>query len=90
MNITQDYLDVLDLNGPTKTNLLSIITSIYDVGCFFGAIVAFTIGERLGRKKTILIGTTIMAVGCILQTSAFSPAQMIVARIISGVGNGMS
>lgn len=79
---------MLGLNG--KTNLLSIITAIYDVGCFFGALVAFTIGERLGRKKTILIGTTIMAVGCILQTSAFSPAQMIVARVISGIGNGIN
>jgi len=88
--ISQDYLDVLDLNGPSKTNLLSIVTSIYDIGCFFGAIVAFTIGERLGRKKTIIIGSTIMAVGCILQTSAFSPAQMIVARIVSGVGNGIN
>lgn len=88
--ITKDYLDTLNLNGPAKTNLLSIITAIYDIGCFFGAIVAFTIGERLGRKKTILIGTTTMAVGCILQTSAFSPAHMIVGRIISGLGNGIN
>jgi len=87
--ITKDYLDVLGLNGPSKTNLLSIITAIYDIGCFFGAIIAFTVGERLGRKKTILIGTTTMAVGCILQTSAFSPAHMIVGRIVSGLGNGM-
>lgn len=90
MVITKDYLDTLNLNGPEKTNLLSIITAIYDIGCFFGAIVAFTIGERLGRKKTILIGTTTMAVGCILQTSAFSPAHMIVGRIVSGVGNGIN
>jgi len=31
-----------------------------------------------------------MTIGCILQVSAFSPAQMIVARIISGIGNGLN
>lgn len=88
--ISQDYLDTLDLNGPSKTNLLAIITSIYDIGCFFGAVVAFTIGERLGRKKTILVGTTVMAVGAVLQVSAFHPAHMIVGRIVGGIGNGMN
>lgn len=48
------------------------------------------VGEKLGRKKTILLGTSIMLVGAILQISAFSVAQMLVARIIAGVGNGLN
>ncbi|ETS79393.1 hypothetical protein PFICI_09246 [Pestalotiopsis fici W106-1] len=88
--ITQDYLDVHDLNGSEKTNLLSIVTSIYAVGCFLGAVVAFTIGERFGRKKTIMIGSCIMAVGAALQTSSFSVPHMMVGRIISGIGNGIN
>ena len=51
---------------------------------FFGAISTFVFGERLGRKKTFLIGVTIMSIGAILQTCAFSVAQMIVARLITG------
>ncbi|KAJ5561274.1 hypothetical protein N7461_000035 [Penicillium sp. DV-2018c] len=82
--ITQNFLEIHDLVGPTKTTALSTVTAIYDVGCFFGAIVAFTIGERLGRKKAIMVGTTIMAVGAILQASSFSLAQMFVGRIILG------
>lgn len=82
--ITQDFLEIHDLVGPSKTKTLSTVTAIYDVGCFFGAILAFTIGERLGRKKTVLAGTTIMAVGAILQAASFSLAQMFVGRIISG------
>jgi MFS family permease len=82
--ITKDFLEVHDLVGPTKTKTLSTVTAIYDVGCFFGAIFAFTIGERLGRKKAILLGTTIMAVGTILQTTSFSLEQMFVGRIILG------
>ncbi|KAI1499280.1 general substrate transporter [Biscogniauxia marginata] len=88
--ITQDYLDVHDLNGEEKTSVLSIITSIYTIGCFLGALVAFSIGERLGRKKTILIGTSVMMIGAILQTSSFSVPHMIVARIITGIGNGIN
>lgn len=82
--ITQDYLDVHNLNGPGKTDTLSIITAIYDIGCFLGAIVAFSIGEKLGRKKTIMIGTTIMAIGAALQASSFSVGHMIVGRIVAG------
>ncbi|RWA05705.1 hypothetical protein EKO27_g9400 [Xylaria grammica] len=88
--ITQDYLDVHDLNGPGKTNVLSIITSIYTIGCFLGALLAFSIGEKLGRRKTIVIGTVIIAIGAILQTSSFSVPHMLVARIVTGVGNGIN
>lgn len=63
---------------------------LQDIGSFLGAILAFDLGERLGRKKTILLGTSIMVVGAILQISAFSPAQMLVARIIAGIGNGLN
>jgi MFS family permease len=83
--ITQDFLELHDLVGPTKTKTLSTVTAIYDVGCFLGAILAFTVGERLGRRKALLVGSTIMAVGAILQTTSFSLAQMFVGRIVSGL-----
>ncbi|KAI4867442.1 general substrate transporter [Hypoxylon rubiginosum] len=88
--ISKDYLDVHNLNGHENTNVLSIITSIYTIGCFFGAITAFYIGEVIGRKKTVLVGTVIMTIGAILQTSSFSVPHMIVARIITGIGNGIN
>lgn len=37
-----------------------------------------------------MIGTTIMAIGAILQTSSFSLAQMMVGRIVTGIGNGLN
>lgn len=82
--ITQDFLRIHDLEGPSKTKILSTVTAIYDVGCFLGAIFAFTLGERLGRKKSIFVGTTIMAVGTILQASSFSLGQIFVGRVVSG------
>ncbi|KAI2606603.1 general substrate transporter [Hypoxylon sp. NC1633] len=88
--ISKDYLDTHELNGPDKTSTLSIITAIYTIGCFFGAITAFYIGENIGRKKTVLVGTVIMTIGAILQTSSFSVPHMIVARIVTGIGNGIN
>ncbi|KAI0850541.1 putative MFS sugar transporter [Daldinia vernicosa] len=88
--ISKDYLDVHDLHGPEKTSVLSIITSIYTIGCFLGAVTAFYIGETIGRKKTVLVGTVIMSVGAILQTSSFSVPHMIVGRIVTGIGNGIN
>ncbi|OTB05522.1 hypothetical protein M426DRAFT_72827 [Hypoxylon sp. CI-4A] len=88
--ISKDYLDVHNLNGSENTSMLSIITSIYTIGCFLGAITAFYIGETIGRKKTVLVGTAIMTIGAILQTSSFSVPHMIVARIVTGIGNGIN
>ncbi len=90
MIVTQDFLDTLNLSGPEHTSLLSTVTAIYDVGCFFGAIAAFSLGERLGRRNSVLVGTTVMSIGAILQISAYSVGQMIAGRIIAGLGNGMN
>lgn len=57
--VTQDFLDTLHLDGPKNTKLVGTVTAIYDIGCFFGAVAAFSLGEILGRKKTILLGTTV-------------------------------
>lgn len=86
--VTQDYLNTMNFGSDTA--LLSTVTAIYDIGCFFGAIIAFIIGDILGRKKTILVGTTIMSIGAILQIAAFGVPQMIVGRIVAGIGNGIN
>ena len=82
--VTENFLETLDLVGSGKTQVLSTVTAIYDVGCFFGAILAFSFGERLGRKTSIIWGTAIMAVGTILQASSYNLAQMFVGRVVSG------
>jgi len=82
--INQNFLELHDLVGPSRTKVLSTVAAIYDIGCLLGAIVAFTIGERLGRKNGVLVGTTIMTIGAILQASSYSLAQMFIARIVLG------
>ncbi|KAJ5151581.1 hypothetical protein N7492_009876 [Penicillium capsulatum] len=86
--VTKDFLDTLDLND--NATLLGTVTAIYDVGCLFGAIASMIWGERWGRKRSIIYGTTIMSVGALLQIAAYGVPQMIVGRIIAGLGNGIN
>lgn len=86
--MTQDFLDQLNLGD--NSSLLGTVTAIYDIGCFFGAILAYFIGDILGRKKSVLLGTTIMSIGALLQITAYGVPQMIVGRIVGGIGNGIN
>ncbi|KAI1098407.1 general substrate transporter [Jackrogersella minutella] len=65
-----------------------ISVAAYNLGCFLGAVATIFISNPLGRKRMILIGTSIMVVGAILQASATTLPHFIVGRIITGFGNG--
>ncbi|KZO96920.1 general substrate transporter [Calocera viscosa TUFC12733] len=79
-------------NAPTSNaaTMQSLLLGIYEIGCLIGALSNLWIGDRLGRRKTIVLGGCIMIIGAILQTTAFSYPHMIVARIITGMGNGLN
>ena len=48
------------------------VVSVFTGGGFFGAFFAGPVGDRLGRKMTILIGACIFLLGGALQTGARS------------------
>ncbi|EIW82414.1 general substrate transporter [Coniophora puteana RWD-64-598 SS2] len=70
--------------------LQSFVVAIYEIGCLIGALSNLWIGDRLGRRRTIVIGGIIMIVGAILQAASVNYAMMVVARIITGLGNGLN
>lgn len=74
----------------TNPALLGAIVSLYEIGCMFGALSCGYVGDRLGRKKTIMIGCTILCIGGALQAGCVDIGMMIAARIITGVGNGLN
>ncbi|PPQ65041.1 hypothetical protein CVT26_015737 [Gymnopilus dilepis] len=82
--VTPSFLQTM---GNPNPNLQGTIVSLYDIGCFLGAMSAFVFGERLGRKKSLIVGVIIMSIGAILQFTAFSVAQLIVARLVTGTIN---
>ncbi|KAF9530810.1 general substrate transporter [Crepidotus variabilis] len=85
--VTDSFLETM---GNPKPDLQGTIVSLYDIGCFVGAMSTMFFGEVLGRKKTFLIGITIMSVGAIVQASAYGIAQLIASRLITGIGNGIN
>jgi sugar porter (SP) family MFS transporter len=66
------------------------VVSIYDVGCMVGTLCAAFFGYHLGRKKMIFIGCCISVVGAAIQACSYSVAQLIVGRIITGIGTGFN
>ncbi|KAF3036721.1 hypothetical protein E8E12_007498 [Didymella heteroderae] len=73
-----------------NSSLQGTVVAIYEIGCFFGAIFCLIFGEKLGRRKCIMLGCVILSIGAALQSAAFGIPQMIVGRIVAGLGNGMN
>ncbi|KAF2105364.1 general substrate transporter [Lophiotrema nucula] len=73
----------------TRTFLASRpVVSRYWLGAFFGAICAFTVSDKLRRKKSVTLGLICSSVGAILQIVSWYLPQMLVGRIINGFGMG--
>ncbi|KAL1970355.1 hypothetical protein VTN77DRAFT_5515 [Rasamsonia byssochlamydoides] len=78
-----------DFNSPSP-GLQGDIVALYDIGCVLGSILVFFIGERFGRRTMLLAGGSIMILGTIILASSTTVAQLIVGRIVTGLGNGMN
>lgn len=75
-------------DSATRSTHQGIAVASYNLGCFIGAVITIFIGNPLGRKKMIMLGTSVMLIGAILQASAFTLDHFIIGRIITGLGNG--
>ncbi|ESK93232.1 mfs sugar [Moniliophthora roreri MCA 2997] len=70
----------------TNSTLQCTTVAIYEIGCAFGI---FFWGEKLGRRRGIVLGMAVLTVGAILQFMSYSLGQLIVGRIVTGLGSGM-
>ena len=61
---------------------------IYELGCFAGAIITALIGDKLGRRYSILSGAILMLGGAGFQAGVSSTGAMLGARTLSGIGMG--
>jgi MFS family permease len=66
------------------------MTSIYNIGCFLGAMSTIWTGDILGRPRQILLGSAVIGIGAIIQTCSWTVASMMVGRIVAGLGTGMN
>ncbi|KAE8443908.1 hypothetical protein EG329_001218 [Mollisiaceae sp. DMI_Dod_QoI] len=85
--VGEDFLTTMHF---PSTSVQGTLTSVYNLGCFFGALSTIYTGDILGRPRVIMLGSTIIAIGAIIQASSYSVAQMMVGRVVAGVGTGMN
>lgn len=81
--ISDDWLNTM---GNPSTVIVGTITAVYDVGAVFGAILAATTAERLGRKRGLMFGCVLLIIGCVLMGACVEMAMMIVGRVFTGLG----
>ncbi|KAF8859442.1 major facilitator superfamily transporter monosaccharide [Acephala macrosclerotiorum] len=73
-----------------RSTYQGITVASYNVGCFLGAILCIFIGNPLGRRRTIFLGSSIIVIGEILQCSSYQLVQFILGQIVTGIGNGLN
>ncbi|POY74681.1 hypothetical protein BMF94_2443 [Rhodotorula taiwanensis] len=74
----------------TNSNLRGATVAIYEIGCAAGALFGFFFGDKLGRRNSIILGMIVLSIGAILQFMSYELGQMIVGRIVTGLGNGLN
>ncbi|KAF9491697.1 general substrate transporter [Pleurotus eryngii] len=76
--------------GNPDVSVQGALIACLPYGALVGALAVSHLGDRLGRKRTIILGGIIWAIGSILQCTAHDRQSLAVARVTSGVAAGIS
>ncbi|ANS79893.1 Glucose/mannose:H+ symporter GlcP [Serinicoccus hydrothermalis] len=70
--------------------LTGFVVSSALLGCMVGAYVAGRLAERLGRIRVMMLASALFTISAIGSGFAFGPADMILWRVVGGIGVGMA
>jgi predicted MFS family arabinose efflux permease len=74
------YIDPKDSRPNVSPAQSSQIVSILSAGTFFGALLAAPLGDKLGRRLSLIIAVAIFSFGVLLQTLAMHIPILISGR----------
>lgn len=77
------------LESGLNTLECEMVTSFVVLGAFLGAVGAGPANLRLGRKKVLLLASSCIVLGSVLQYSSYTLAQMLIGRLVLGCGVGI-
>lgn len=77
-----------DLN--LGTTMQEVVTSWVTLGALAGALLAGGLADRLGRKKTMVVGGVLFAVGALGESVAQGSTIMVLSRFVVGFGVGVA
>ncbi|KAJ9494373.1 hypothetical protein H2202_010156 [Exophiala xenobiotica] len=64
------------------------VVSLYDIGCFIGAMSTGYLADHCGRERTLSIASVVFIVGAVIQAASYDVPTITVGRIILGYGVG--
>ncbi|WWD21821.1 hypothetical protein CI109_106309 [Kwoniella shandongensis] len=76
-------IDTTTTKGAVKSHnslIQGTTVSSLNLGAAMGCLSTMYLGNRLGRRRTVMLGAIVTLVGTVLQCSAFELPQLIVAR----------
>lgn len=53
-----------------SADMQGTVTSLFEVGAFFGAMACVWLGQPLGRRRACMVGAIIMIIGAVMQSAA--------------------
>ncbi|KAK0735028.1 general substrate transporter [Lasiosphaeria miniovina] len=68
---------------------VSLIVAMLSAGTAVGALLAAPVGDKWGRRRSLIGAILIFCVGAIFQVCATNVATLVVGRTLAGVGVGM-
>lgn len=82
----------IDVDDAPNKNLASTIqgtvVAVYAIGGFIGTFACIWLGDMLGRRRVIMSGAFAQVIGAVLNASAYSLTQLVVSRLVVGIGTG--
>ena len=87
---TFPIIDTLNPHAGNAATLQGLAISLYTLGLAISCLMCIYIGPRLGRIRTILLGTSTTIIGAVIQSSSYSFGQLLAGRLISGLTLGMA
>lgn len=83
--------DPVDYNPKRfDSNVQGAVVSCYELGCMLGSLFLLWKGDAIGRRWSVVIGSTIMIIGVIIMVADDTIGPFTAGRVIAGVGNGFN
>jgi sugar porter (SP) family MFS transporter len=67
-----------------------IVTAWVTLGALFGALVAGTVADRIGRRYTAVLAGILFVIGALLEAAAPDAVVLTVGRVVTGLGVGFA
>jgi MFS family permease len=67
----------VSLTQPANSWVTGAVISLYDIGCFVGAMSVGILADSCGRERTLSLASVVFIIGAILQCASYSITQMI-------------